>query len=342
MRLLSLAVLLSLAGCGGASDTAPPLEAGITVSGHFGPEGSVSEDVSGLACDWQRGGGTMRCLAIEDEGDAAQWTTFNGAILAAGQRFPLGGAGDPLGSVPRGICGEQDAESREMDGEAAAFSEGVFYVAGSHGCSRNSNELRPPAFVVARVEPDEPAGPIVPGMVSVAASYRLGAMLQRDDTLAPYFGASLHDANGLNVEGLAVQGDRMVFGLRAPVVDGTAYLFETSATALFSRAISGGGRAVPVALGEQAGIRDLAFLPDGRLLILSGPAQEQDVPYRVHLRGADGAARVLATVEAPRGGKAEAMAITGIDGDAVSLLILFDGVDDGAPQRLELAVPAAP
>jgi hypothetical protein len=342
MRLLSLVVLFGLASCGGTSDTAPPLEAGITVSGHFGPEGSVSEDVSGLACDWQRGGGTMRCLAIEDEGDAAQWTTFDGAILAAGPRFGLLGMGEPLGTPPRDLCSQADPDNRELDGEAAAFDAGIFYVTGSHGCSRNSDELRPAGFTVARIEPDDPAGEIVPGTVAIATSHRLTGMLRRDPALARFFGASLRAGNGLNIEGLAARGDRMVFGLRAPVVDGTGYLFETSATALFSRAISGGGRAIPVALGEHAGIRDLAFLPDGRLLILSGPAQEQDVPYRVHLRGADGAARVLATVEAPRGGKAEAMAVTGIDGDAVSLLILFDGVDDGAPQRLELAVPAAP
>ncbi|QLC25830.1 DUF3616 domain-containing protein [Parasphingopyxis algicola] len=339
MRVLTLTLLTGLAGCGGTPEAAPPLETGITVAGHFGEDGAPSEDVSGLACDWQHGAGGMRCLAIEDEGDAAQWASFDGAILAAGRRFGLLGVGQPLGTPPRDICSDADPDNRELDGEAAAFDDGVFYVTGSHGCSRNSDELRPASFIVARIAPDDPAGEIVAGTVAIATSHRLSGMLRRDPALARFFGTSLRAGNGLTIEGLAARGDRIVFGLRAPVVDGTAYLFETSATALFSPDIVGPGRAVPIALGADAGVRDLAFLPDGRLLILSGPAQDQDVPYRLHLRGADGAAPLLATIDAPRGGKAETMAITGIDGDTVSLLILFDGVADGAPQRLAIRLP---
>lgn len=338
MRLLIPAGLALLAACSETPEAPPVPQRAIAVSGHFGPEGMISENVSGLACDWQRGGDNMRCLAIEDEGDSAQWATFNGTVLAAGQRFPLT-TGEPLGTPPQGICGEADPESREMDGEAVAHSEGVFYVAGAHGCARQSNDFRLPAFLVARIAPDEPTGPIVPGSVAIATSYRLAGMMQADPLLAPYFGGSLFDANGLNIEGLAVDGDRMLFGLRGPSVDGTAYLFETSATALFSRRIAGSGRAIPVPLGQGAGIRDLAFLPDGRLLILSGPALDSPVPYRLRLRSDDGSLRTVATIDPHGGGEPEAIAIVAIDGDTVSLLILFDGAEDGAPQPFSFALP---
>lgn len=339
MRCLTLGALALLAACGESPPAPRELRSGITVSGHFGPEGTISEDVSGLACDWRPRGDSMRCLAIEDEGGSAQWASFNGTILAAGQRFGLGEGGAPLGAAPRDICGEYDPENRELDGEAAAYSDGVFYVTGSHGCARNSNDFRPASFVVARIAPDEPTGPVVPGTVAITTSHRLAGMMQQDETLAPYFGASLYDADGLNIEGLAVDGDRMVFGLRAPVIDGHAYLFETSATALFSRRIAGSGRTLAVPLGRDAGIRDLAFLPGGGLLILSGPAQDQDVPYRIHLRTGDGALATLATLSPAGNSKPEALAVVGLEGRALSLLILFDSAADGAPEPLTLRLP---
>lgn len=333
---VALGATALLAACGQESDAPRVLEAGITVAGHFGAYGEPSEDLSGLACDWQREGVPMRCLAIEDEGQQAQWAFFDGAILRAGQRFDLLGVGAPLGTPPDGICAESDTDSDELDGEGAAYSDGIFYVTGSHGCSRYGDAYRPASFVVARIAPDDPVGEIRPGTVAIATSHRLSGMMRRDPALAPFFGTSLLAANGLTIEGLAVDGERMVFGLRAPAIDGAAFLFETSATALFSPDIVGPGRSVRVSLGADTGIRDLAFLPDGRLLILSGSAQEQDVPYRIHLRTDDGAVTELATVDAWPGGKAEAMAIVGMAANVATVMILFDGLSDGSPQRIDV------
>jgi hypothetical protein len=342
--LLIGAALFGLAGCGERTEAPRDFGPVITVAGHFGTDGEPSEDVSGLACDWQAGGETMRCLAIEDEGTEAQWALFDGGMLRAGERFALLAAAQPLGTPPEGFCAGGSAEGgefgSEFDGEAAAFSQGVFYLTGSHGCSRSNDELDPASFLVVRIAPDEPGTGAPPqGTVAVAQSYRLSSLLLREPTLARYFGAALEDGNGLNIEGLAVDGDRMVFGLRAPVIGGDAFLFETSATALFSREIAGTGRAVRVPLGPGAGIRDLAFLPDGRLLILSGPAQGQDVPYRIHLRAENRTLATLATVAPPYGGKAEAIAVTGMAGNRASLLVLFDGVADGGPELLTLDIP---
>lgn len=340
MRVLTLSALALLMACSGASEEPMPLIAGITVSGHFGEDGEPSEDMSGIACDWQGSSAETRCLAIEDEGADAQWASFDGNILSAGSRFSLGMLDTPLGSPPRGICSQADLANPELDGEAAAFDDGVFYVTGSHGCSRNSDELRPAGFLVAQIIPDEPGLQISAGTVAITQSHRLSGLLQRELRLAPYFGASLQHANGLNVEGLAVQGGSMVFGLRAPVIDGEAFLFQTSVTAMFSRDIAGPGQLVGIRLGDHAGVRDLAFLPDGRLLILSGPAQDQQVPYRIHLRDEDGSVRTLTAVNAPGEAKAEAIVIVGIEGSRVSLLILFDSAADGAPQPLEIDLGA--
>ncbi|WP_299321400.1 DUF3616 domain-containing protein [Parasphingopyxis sp.] len=339
LRSLILAGPALLAACGEAREEPAPLEAGITVAGHFGAYGAPAEDMSGLACDWQREGAAMRCLAIDDEGREAQWARFDGAILQAGERFDLLGGGAPLGTPPGDICLESDADSDELDGEGAAYSDGAFYVTGSHGCSRYGDAYRAASFIVARIAPDDPVGDILPGTVAITTSHRLSGMVRRDPALAPFFGASLLDANGLTIEGLAVDGERMVFGLRAPVIDGTAFLFETSGTALFSPDIVGPGRSIRVALGADTGIRDLAFLSDDRLLILSGPAQDQDVPYRIHLRADDGTITQLATVDTWPGGAPEAMAIVGTTDADATLLILFDGLADGSPQQMVIDLP---
>lgn len=342
MRGLSLAAMLLIAGCGGApaEEASQSRDDTIAVAGHFGADGDRSEDMSGLACDWQSEvvDGALRCLAIDDEGGAAQWAVFDGQLLRAGRRFDLFGAGPPLGSPPIDLCGQADPDSREFDGEAAAFDNGVYYLTGSHGCSRSSHKLRAASFIVARIAPDEPGLDVLPGTAAIELSHRLAALFAREPALANFYGASLRDEEGLNIEGLAVRDGRMVFGLRAPVIGGRAYLFETTVATLFERDIAGTGQAIPVALGPGRGIRDLAFLPDGRLLILSGPAQEQAIRYRLHLY-ANGEIRDLIDIAPPGRGKAEAIAIIGVEANRAELLVLFDGVADGGPRRISLDLP---
>ena len=50
-------------------------------------------------------------------------------------------------------------------------------------------------------------------------------------------------------------------------------LYRADAAALFTRDAPLAVRVIPLALGRDTGVRDLALLPDGRLLVLAGPAQ---------------------------------------------------------------------
>lgn len=337
MRKLTMILpLLAMAGCEAASDREPVLTAGVTVAGQFGEDGEPSEDVSGLACDWQGDGEPTRCLMISDEGTEAQWVEFADNMLTAAGRFALFASALPradFGTPPRGLCDEENLDQREFDGEAASFDgSGTYYLVGSHGCSRDSGELRPAQFLVAAID----------GATNdIRLSYRLSELLSAHPLLSGYFGASLHRANGLNIEGMAATGSRLIFGLRAPVIDGMAYLFETMPGAIFGdrRLSPDDGLVVAIPLGADTGIRDLAALPDGRLLILSGPAQEQAVPYRIHLRSEDGALTTLETIDPPGEGKAEALAVIGVDGGAVDVLVLFDSAANGAPRLIELSLP---
>ena len=96
---------------------------------------------------------------------------------------------------------------------------------------------------------------------------------------------------------------------------------------------------IALALGERTGIRDIAALPDGRLLILAGAAQEQtDVAYSVFVTslGAPSELKQLAELKRVENGKAEAITVLGSSADALNVLVLFDGIIDGGARQYKL------
>ena len=175
---------------------------------------------------------------------------------------------------------------------------------------------------------------------------RLARHLAKDE----HVGASVHmpaKENGLDIEGIAVRGDRILLGLRGPVLRGVAVLLELKVKRkpgdggpdrLKLRKAFGGRRyrKAFVDLGGL-GIRDLAFDGD-RLLVLAGPTMDLSGPLAVlaiddpwgeadGLRQADGVGRLLCL---PHGaGTDHAEGLTPLaDG---RLLVVFDSPD---PARL--------
>ncbi|GET39891.1 DUF3616 domain-containing protein [Microseira wollei] len=90
--------------------------------------------------------------------------------------------------------------------------------------------------------------------------------------------------NGLDIEGLAVRGNKVFIGLRGPVLRGIAILLEIeveagSSNQLNLKAISDNGREYKRHFLELdgLGIRELCFEGDsGDLLILAGPTMDHD------------------------------------------------------------------
>ena len=90
-------------------------------------------------------------------------------------------------------------------------------------------------------------------------------------------------------------------------------------------------------MGAGRGIRDLARLNDGQLLILSGPAQDARVPFEIHvldiateittLRG------TLGELPGSKGAKAEAISVLSQRGKLVNILVMFDGLENGGPRE---------
>lgn len=109
--------------------------------------------------------------------------------------------------------------------------------------------------------------------------------LAADDHIGPF--VELPDKeNGLDIEGLAVKGERIFLGLRGPVIGGYAIILEVAVReakgALTLRKIGSDGKPYRkhfVNLGGL-GIRDLAVEDDG-LLILAGPTMSVPGPWSV-------------------------------------------------------------
>jgi hypothetical protein len=107
--------------------------------------------------------------------------------------------------------------------------------------------------------------------------------LAKDPTLAPFLGIPAKE-NGLDIEGLAVCGDRAFLGLRGPVLRGWAVVLEAPVRCADDRLRLGPKGAEPYVRHmldlDGLGIREL--FRDGRdLLVLAGPTMDLDGPVKV-------------------------------------------------------------
>jgi hypothetical protein len=314
-------------------------------------EGGVAMNISGLAC---MGGdaGRSTCLVIDDQGRFAQIATIGDGTVAGGARVPLIGrkpSKDTVGQPPTQIgCSGGERKSRDLDGEAVAYAAPFFFVVGSHGCSRHSNKFRSSAFILARIPESQVTTAAFDRTYSfesssVATTYRLSEALVAIPQIRQYFSRDLMSANGLNVEGLAVAGGKLLAGLRAPTLGGKAFIVEIDADKLFDESASineSDVHTISVQLGLGRGIRDLARLNDGRLLVLSGPAQDAPVSFEIYVLDIVAeTSKLLGTLgELPDvpGAKAEVIYVLSQQENVIDVLVMFDGLDSGGPREYKI------
>ncbi len=330
-------------------------ETSVQVVGDFqGKKGATGRDLSGVSCMPPRADGSQLCLFVNDESRHAQFGILDKQTLTVGDIVPLNGK-EPddatLGTPPETDCPVNEGRFNEFDGEGVAYAAPYFYVVGSHGCSRKGAEFRLSSFMLARIRVDGEGRPDGPD--AVETTYRLSDYLANADRVGGFFGKSLdEEENGLNIEGLAVDGNRVLVGLRAPAFGDEAYLVAADLADLFAPGHEPARvkpQVIPIELGKSMGIRDLASLPDGRLLVLAGPAQNQPLPYRLFLAepGKPGKPKLLAELEPVQGApgeeddepalaKAEALTVLSAGNGMLRVLVLFDGIEDGAPRELQV------
>jgi Protein of unknown function (DUF3616) len=345
-RALALAVLggtISVACSAPDSTTLSPTRIYQVTSPFTDDDGDVAMNISGLACI-PMDAAPSTCLVIDDQGRFAQIAIIGNGQIAAGVRLPLIGkkpSRDTVGQPPAETgCSDGERKFRDLDGEAVAYAAPFFYVAGSHGCSRHSNKFRSSSFILARI-PDARIAGAAPSFdpSSVETTYRLSEALVLAPGIRPYFTQNLMSANGVNVEGLAIIGGKLFAGLRAPTIDGNAFIVTIDVDKLFDERASiktGDVKVISVPMGAGRGIRDLARLNDGQLLVLSGPAQDTQAPFEIHVLDIVAeTSKLLATLgELPgaTGAKAEAISVLSQRGNAINILVMFDGLPSGGPR----------
>jgi hypothetical protein len=295
-----------------------------TVVGDAGSD----KDISGAAC-----APDGRCLLVSDEKHRAWFFTRDET--------------DPAN--PRMIVGERikltpHLGGDESDAEAAAFDHGHFYAIGSHGTARKKKEFEPSRYSIYRIEPDG----------SVLAKGTLAEILAatpgiREDFCTKTTASSckaLQDG-GANIEGLAVRDQQMYVGFRAPSPDGEAFIVRVAEGAVFGTD-DPNLKVFRLKLGQDAihrslGIRDLAAVSDG-FLVLAGPAlpEEDGSPgsgAAFHWRE-DGTLTKLRDVGLRQDGiKPEVLLLLGITATSYRIVVMHDGVPGGSPLEYQISKP---
>ncbi|NVO16085.1 MAG: DUF3616 domain-containing protein [Rhodoplanes sp.] len=330
-RWAALVVLpLALLAAAAAAET-PALAPGQTwsVDGDFAkkakdeaPRTRARMNLSGAACAPAKPR-FASCLIVNDEKKYAQFFSIEKKTLRPGALIRL---------TAKDVKGDPDAEG-------AAFADGFFYVIGSHGRTRFGDAEGSARFVVLRFPTDKRGRPSFAvsedDVVGVAASTRLSEAMREADGVGPYFDKPL-DQNGVNIEGLAVKDGRMHLGFRGPSVDGQAFILSVDADAAFTPDKPLHPKLARLPLGPTTGIRDLAAVQDG-LVLLTGPVNDQAVtPALWHWADKTGTLTPLGLLlppqNLPAGAKAETVLVLhDAAGKPLRLLILYDGAENGFP-----------
>lgn len=328
----ALLVLLSaLPAAAQLSSGAIPAFAIWKISPAFGDREEASS-LSGLACARIDGAGGP-CLLVNDEKRYARLVTLKEQTIVLGAKLTL---------LPRQE--EDGTKLDEADAEAADFNGGFYYVIGSHARSRKGGQAQPSRSFVYRwpIDPASGQPKFKPDgekpAKEVERSDRLRTLIAET---APFneFLRRPADAHDPNIEGLAVRDGRLHAGFRAPSVHGEALVLSVPVDALFGKE-KGTAVVARVRLGEGRGIRDLAKVKDG-FLILSGP--EADINGKAEVLLWDGRSPAPLSLgrlaDAAIDGKPEALLVLDEAPDRFRVLVLCDGVKGGAPTEYRLPRP---
>lgn len=317
-----------------------------------GKDYKKASDVSGIACA-QDSGFPRLCLIVDDEAQGTQIIVLEKDGGRAGSFIPL------VKDVFRRPGGRDKAI--DFDGEAVAYADGAFYVAGSHG--RPRHEARKPdadpaeqdakaqvsrrLFRVSFAADAVNADGVQTGKPVITETRRLNDAISAHPEISSTSNAPLAE-QGLSVEGIAVRGGRLYAGLRAPVSEGTAWMLSVPLDVLFGdKPLTSdlvGLKLGPDTKGGPRGIRDLAPFRDG-FLVIAGPAVDPpddavaDGDYTLFYSAGD---RLEKLLDLPGYGtkvKPEAvLPLTETDG-TVEALLLFDGPEEGAGRTVSFKAP---
>ena len=308
---------------------------------------------------------------VEMTGDWDDPNNFSGAVIVGG--LLLIGS-DEIGFLQVGrdkegkgarfeksheieLAPKQGGEDVEVDVEALAAEKNTVYALGSHSRTRRRIDRPKDAAATYKAnvkrfsEPSEPApaaereklyrftfDPATGKAAAAPKEISLRAIIDGQPILKPFL-ASASKENGVDLEGLAVDGVTLFAGFRGPVLrHGFAPVLKFTFDAPKAAALV----FVPL---DGRGIRDLAKVADG-ILVLAGPVGDSDQSHRLYrwngqdcIPGTDGPGgklEYLGEVPTQSGGKAEALVVNSTEADAYVVTFFYDSLQAGGPQRFRV------
>jgi hypothetical protein len=360
LALLLASTVLGASGAREASAADAVVVTPVKVVGHFKAPSSDKDGkargISGMACLGKASGASRECFVINDEERFGEVAILKAdGLVATGKTIDFvekGEAGKGVLGVARNpMCGgvEEASKFDELDGEGVAIAGDWAYVASSHSCS-GGGKYKPSSFLLVRfkVNGDSFTGN---SPVTVQRSWRLADALRAGEVKAAY---GKPKGEGTNIEGIAVIGDRLYAGLRTPVNSNESFIVSAAVDDLFAadpkdqppEGLKVVADPIKVKLGANTGIRDLATLRNGRILILSGPTDEQaDVAYKLWLldkpfsgKAQDLDVTITTATKGKDGKRAKAETVTVLDEtpDRLKVLVLYDNIDEGEPTQYDI------
>ncbi len=314
---------LILAACAGVLVllTAAPVSAQVeifpsdvqwAVAPAFSGEQSSRINISGVACVAI---GARGCLAVNDSSNFAQFFGLGTHKIT------------PVSVIPLQPNQVGNFTFRSVDAEGAAFDDNHFYVVGSRGQASPATDEAD--FLAFRFKFDPAHPPVPPNLPRVERSERLREAINTA-LQSGLFGSPLLRPQAFDIEGVAVKDGKMFVGFRAPSVNGKAFIMTVNADAVFGT----GNLNIDVKalnLGQGIGIRDLAMISTG-ILVLSGPSTDvAAAPSLFHFNVDTGLVSLLGNIVEPADRKAEAVLVLQEDPEFVRFLLMFDGIENGGP-----------
>lgn len=257
--------------------------------------------------------------------------------------------------------GEED-NGKEMDIEGIAAEGSRVYVIGSHSARRRrikaskNYETNRESFRESEISAAKDRGWLyrlefdADGGVTEKHRVSLRDIIGNDETLKAMMPVPSKE-NGVDIEGIAAQGESLYLGFRGPVFRGNwvpvmKLKFEDPRNY----------RLLYVDLGGR-GIRDITRVSDGFLLI-AGPVGDGSASYRLYhwdgndmLPGEDrkptdiGRVRLLGEIDPslsadlPAQAKPEGIAVLGEEGAEYELIVVYDSAPNGGAQRFRVPKP---
>lgn len=304
----------------------------LTLKGDLGTA-KEARSLSGIACATPPGPDPRACIVVGDEKDLLWSVTLEGETIRLVARI------HPLGTG----SGELDLEGATF---APAQEGGAYYVTGSHGASRSKGKYEAQRFQVFRIPVDPTTSAIAGGGITptrtlesvIAAIPDLARLACREATTCESL-----DADGLNIEGIAAGDGALYFGLRNPV-EPTAVILKVPAAALFSGPAPS-AEVLRVGLDAGNGVRDLAPVAGGFLILAGLGRSDDDLAVRrsvIHFwDGRSETAKPLAQITSSGDAKPEALLVIAdsLSGKPYEVLLLADGMKNGAPKVYEVPAP---